>query len=63
MALLLVETEIENAKEQITTFEKLFPTDPPILTMLKAFSSNLPPHAQALIDVSEMVFSKYRINV
>ena len=63
MALLLVETEIENAKEQIDTFEKLFPPEPPILSMLKAFSSNLPPHAQARIDVSEITFSKNSINI
>jgi Tfp pilus assembly PilM family ATPase len=59
----LVSTEIEDTQEQLDSFVRIFPTEPPILSKLKAFSEHLPLHNEARIDVSEMKFSKNSINV
>ena len=59
----LISTEIEDTEEQVNTLKKIFPTEPPILSKLKAFSEHLPAHTTARIDVSEMKLSKNSINV
>ncbi len=59
----LINTEKEDTQLQLESFVRIFPSEPPILSKLKAFSEHLPPHAQARIDVSEMKFSKNSINV
>ena len=63
MVMSLINTEKEDTQAQLESFARIFPSEPPILSKLKAFSEHLPPHSQARIDVSEMKFSKNSINV
>ena len=58
-----INTEKEEIQEQLESFTRLFPAEPPVLSKLKAFSEHLPPHSEARIDVSEMKFSQNSINV
>ncbi|MAA78057.1 MAG: hypothetical protein CL916_02270 [Deltaproteobacteria bacterium] len=63
MVISLINTEKEEIQIQLESFERIFPSEPPILSKLKAFSEHLPSHSEARIDVSEMKFSKNSINV
>ncbi|MEC7984503.1 MAG: hypothetical protein VX278_05030 [Myxococcota bacterium] len=62
-ALTLVNAEVLEKTEQIQSLQKLFPKEPPVLSKIQAFSSHLPSHTQARIDVTEMTISKTSINV
>ena len=63
MVIVLINTEKEDTQVQLESFVRIFPSEPPILSKLKAFSEHLPPHTEARIDVSEMKFSQNSINV
>ena len=59
----LMQEEIATSTQKLDKLGSITADEPPVLTLVKNISESLPPHAQARIDVSEMVISKASINL
>ena len=59
----LMQEEITISTDKLDKLGSITADEPPTLTLVKAISEGMPPHAKARIDVNEMVISKTSINL